>query len=383
MLLSRCSRNCHCNSYSAFQGTLVGSATVTKDHFQVQLPAKCVFSLISGLMSPSKSCFLSQCITSTTCKENQGSSLLFSLLSQRQVNKSSLEALPPVIPRLLPSFLQDSAQTCSREAPQLNLSPPAPLCLSPPHSLSAPLYSIHSTFQFTLVWVLQGPCHLLKPSQPPSRATAQPELHPMCRAHGCLDLTQLPFSCCLSDLAPPPPPVPHFLNFRFRFSEAPVLLGLPFPSSPLFPLRTPRHSQWHLLQAPGQQRSSLWSTAFQQFLQPSRVTPVILTVKVIPTAEQLPGRLSSMLRLSSQAGNFMLFHLVCPESSSLAFLLCPRGGKERERKGKKGRKRERKKEGRKKEKKRKRSLSFIAQGKYCCLPGRSLRHQFNSRTGMK
>ena len=47
-MLSRCSRNCHWNSYSAFQGTLVGSAPVTKDHFQVQLPAKRAFSLISG-----------------------------------------------------------------------------------------------------------------------------------------------------------------------------------------------------------------------------------------------------------------------------------------------------------------------------------------------
>lgn len=176
---------------------------------------------------------------------------------------------------------------------------------------------------------------------------------------GVWTLPQLPFSPCLSDLAPPPLPVPHFLNFRFRFSEAPVLLGLPFPSSPLFPLRTPRHSQWHLLQAPGQQRSSLWSTAFQQFLQPSRVTRVILTVKVIPTAEQLPGRLSSMLRLSSQARNFMLFYLVCPESSSLAFLLCPRGGKERERKGKKGRKRERKKQRRKEEREEKKKVFVV------------------------
>ena len=100
-------------------------------------------------------------------------------------------------------------------------------------------------------------------------------------------------------------------------------------------------------------------------------------------AEQLPGRLSSTLRLSSQTREFRLSRLVCPESSSLAFLLCSRGRKEREREREKReeREKERKKETKKEEGKK--SLSFIAQGKLCCLPGRSLRYQFSSRTGMK
>ena len=86
---------------------------------------------------------------------------------------------------------------------------------------------------------------------------------------------------------------------------------------------------------------------------------MILAVKVILTAEQLPGQLSSTLRLSSQTRDFMLFHLVCPESSSLAFLLCPRGRKEREREKRKEREKERKKQRRKEGRKEKKKVFVV------------------------
>ena len=71
-------------------------------------------------------------------------------------------------------------------------------------------------------WAAQG-------AAPPAGSHLRMTLRTRSEPLGAWTLPPLPFSRCLSDLAPPPPPVPHFLNFHFRFAEAPVLFWSPIP----------------------------------------------------------------------------------------------------------------------------------------------------------
>lgn len=147
-------------------------------------------------MSPSNSCFLSQCISSTAFKENQGSFWPFSLLSQKRVNKSTSEALHPVIaPGSLPGFLQASAQTCSgrREATRPNLTTPARPCPSPPPPLF--LYTCLPHSPWSGSWKDPPPSPKAKPLPTPSVATTQLELAPNSPSPATFLIWRLPHHC--------------------------------------------------------------------------------------------------------------------------------------------------------------------------------------------
>ena len=150
---------------------------------------------------------------------------------------------------------------------------------------------------------------------------------------GAWTLPQLPFSRCLSDLAPPPPPVPHFLNFHFRFSEAPVLFWSPILVNCF----------------------STISAAVTCYTCDSRP-------EGHPDGRAAPR--AAFLHAEAFLPNQRLhaFSSGVPRIFLTSFPSLPRGKerkREREKERKGEREKERNKEGRKEEKKRKRSLSFV------------------------
>lgn len=196
---------------------------------------------------------------------------------------------------------------------------------------------------------------------------------------------QLPFSRCLSDLAPPPLPVPHFLDVHFRFSEAPVLFGSPIPFLSSVP--TENTKTFPAASPPGAGAAAVFPavSCFSTVSAAGTCYTCDSRSEGHPPGRAAPG--AAFLHTEAFLPNqrVQAFSSGVPRIFLTSFPSLLQGKerkRETEREGKKGRKRERKKQRRKKERKEK-SLSFIAQGKLCCLPGRSLRYQFSSRTGMK
>ena len=179
---------------------------------------------------------------------------------------------------------------------------------------------------------------------------------------GAWTLPQLPVSRCLSDLAPPPPPVPHFLNFHFRFSEAPVLFWSPIPFLSSVP--TENTKTLPVASPPGSGTAAVFP-AVNCF---STISAAVTCYTCDSRREGHPdGRAApraAFLHAEAFLPNQRLhaFSSGVPRIFLTSFPSLPQG-KERKRERKKERKgereKERNKEGRKEEKKRKRSLSFV------------------------